>query len=139
MAREFNVDWSGAYVAYKQSGVRSIAEFHRNYLAEFVIDGDMPPTSSTYKQFRARRKKEARRLPPSVQSVPSIRRLGSRLQIAMLPEELARSVIPSVSTKAAVSARTMHIRLPNGAELAFETRDPEQFVRGLILNTSGVL
>lgn len=139
MARKYNVDWAGAYAAFRESKLPSVAQFYRERLAEFVIDGDKPSICSTYDNFRAEHEKSVRTKQLPAQTSTTIRRLGSRLQIAAIGKT-APDIGDSPSavvhqTKARVSG-TMHVRLPNGAELAFETDDPGKFACDLIFNAS---
>ncbi len=142
MARKYNVDWAGAYAAYRESKLPSVAQFYRERLTEFVIDGDKPSICSTYDNFRTQHGKSANQKQRPSKTSPTIRRLGSRLQIAAIGKAtLDINGSPSAVVHQAKTpvAGTMHVRLPNGAELAFETEDPGKFACDLIFNASRML
>lgn len=137
----FNIDWSGAYQAWKQSGMsRRCFQYSPDFQA-FLADGQMPSEDTVRTHFRSIRDRlEAKRILSGQSDVVEVT-CNDPVQITRLSESDLEDFVETAKKKVKTQQRLRRVivNLADGRSIEFETRNPELFaLKALCCNVEGL-
>lgn len=131
----YNIDWEGAYDAWKQSGLPRRRFQYSDLFKTFIGEGAMPSEDTVRTRFRSVRDQRGEHSPTTSITVsenvqPSVTLdLSEPIKIFRLNAEKIQTVAQELAPKHEVSNRSRQviIRLPDGRAVEFKSKNAELF------------
>ena len=131
----YNIDWEGAYDAWKQSGLPRRRFQYSDLFKTFIGEGAMPSEDTVRTRFRSVRDQRGDHSPTTNITVakndqpPVTLDLSEPIKIFRLDAEKIQTITQELAPKYEVRnhSRQVVIRLPDGGAVEFKSKNAELF------------